>query len=55
MNHSAIADEMADVIAWITSLANLLDIDLQEALFNKYPNQCGRCNSNPCSCEKNLP
>jgi len=45
-----ISDEMADIVAWVCSLANLLDIDLEKALINKYPNKCSKCNSNPCFC-----
>ena len=46
------SEEIADVIAWVNSLANLLDINIESALFNKYPNKCGKCNSNPCTCKK---
>lgn len=31
-----IFEEIADVFAWTTSLANLLDIDLEEAFKSKY-------------------
>ena len=44
--------EIADVIAWVNSLANLLDINVEEALFDKYPNKCRKCNSLPCRCRK---
>ncbi|MHA1291167.1 MAG: MazG nucleotide pyrophosphohydrolase domain-containing protein [Promethearchaeota archaeon] len=47
-----VSEELADVIAWINSLANLLEIDLESALYNKYPNKCVKCNSNPCKCNK---
>jgi NTP pyrophosphatase (non-canonical NTP hydrolase) len=46
------SEELADIIAWTTSLANLLDIDLETAIFNKYPNMCIKCKSNPCVCRK---
>ena len=49
---SRISAEMADIIAWTSSLANILDVDLEKALFDKYPNKCLSCNSNPCSCDK---
>ena len=45
-----ISEEMADIIAWMSSLANLLEIDLEKALVEKYPNKCIKCNSNPCCC-----
>jgi len=46
------SEELADIIAWTSSLANLLDIDLEDALFKKYPNMCIKCKSNPCICGK---
>lgn len=42
--------EFADVIAWLSSLANLLDIDLERATLNKYPHKCPKCQSTPCQC-----
>jgi NTP pyrophosphatase (non-canonical NTP hydrolase) len=47
-----VSEEVADIIAWTTSLANLLEIDLEHALFKKYPNMCIKCKSNPCVCWK---
>ena len=46
------SEELADIIAWTTSLANLLNIDLETAIFKKYPNMCIKCKSNPCVCRK---
>ncbi|MFW9878213.1 MAG: MazG nucleotide pyrophosphohydrolase domain-containing protein [Candidatus Thorarchaeota archaeon] len=46
------SEELADIFAWTTSLANLLDIDVNSALFQKYPNMCIKCKSNPCICRK---
>ncbi|NVM54142.1 MAG: nucleotide pyrophosphohydrolase [Candidatus Helarchaeota archaeon] len=43
--------EMADVIAWIASLANVLEIDLEAVLYEKYPNICPKCRKNPCMCD----
>lgn len=45
-----IGREMADVIAWLASMANLLDVDLEEELTKKYPRTCSLCRSNPCVC-----
>ena len=45
-----IMEEMADVIAWLASLANILKLDLQEAVLNKYDNCCPKCHSLPCKC-----
>ena len=45
-----ISEEIADIIAWTNSLANLLDIDIEKALSEKYPQKCLKCNSSPCQC-----
>jgi NTP pyrophosphatase (non-canonical NTP hydrolase) len=42
--------EFADVIAWLSSLANLLNIDLEKAALNKYPHKCPKCQHSPCQC-----
>jgi NTP pyrophosphatase (non-canonical NTP hydrolase) len=52
LNLKMASEELADIIAWTNSLANLLDIDLEFALSNKYPNKCIKCKSNPCICSK---
>jgi NTP pyrophosphatase (non-canonical NTP hydrolase) len=46
----AIEKEFADVIAWLSSLANLLNIDLEKAALNKYPHKCPKCQKSPCQC-----
>jgi NTP pyrophosphatase (non-canonical NTP hydrolase) len=45
-----IKEEMADLIAWCSSLANLYDIDLEECLRMKYPGYCLVCEQAPCTC-----
>lgn len=52
INKSDIAEELSDVIAWTCSLANLLEINLETALKEKYPDKCKKCKSNPCRCSK---
>jgi NTP pyrophosphatase (non-canonical NTP hydrolase) len=46
-----ISEELADIIAWTTSIANLMEIDLEKALALKYPGKCKKCNANPCQCK----
>ena len=48
----AIGEEMADVFAWLVSLANLYGIDLEEEVKKKYPGYCIRCGKRPCECDK---
>ncbi len=45
--------ELSDVIAWIFSLANLLDIDV-ESILDRYKDGCPKCNKIPCICEKEV-
>lgn len=42
--------EFADVLAWLSSLANLHGIDLADAARAKYPPACPACASSPCRC-----
>ena len=49
-NKNELSDEVADVFAWVCSIANLLDIDLSEALYNKYSGVCSKCGKTPCEC-----
>jgi NTP pyrophosphatase (non-canonical NTP hydrolase) len=49
---SDIADEIADVFAWLCSLANLLEIDVSEAFYNKYTDACSKCKRSPCDCDE---
>jgi NTP pyrophosphatase (non-canonical NTP hydrolase) len=41
--------EFSDVMAWLASLANLLDVDLDEAA-SRYANGCPKCGASPCTC-----
>jgi NTP pyrophosphatase (non-canonical NTP hydrolase) len=45
-----VGKEMADVLAWMVSVANLLGIDLEAEVLKKYPRTCPLCSSNPCTC-----
>ncbi|HID43954.1 MAG TPA: nucleotide pyrophosphohydrolase [Archaeoglobaceae archaeon] len=47
-----IGEEIADVIAWVTSIANLYDVDIEEELMKKYPGNCIRCGEKPCRCDE---
>ena len=49
----ALKEEFADVIAWLFSLANLFDIDIEESVYSKYPlTGCPYCSHIPCTCER---
>ncbi len=42
--------EFADVLAWMTTIANVLDIDLTEAVRKKYGDGCPGCGRFVCEC-----
>ncbi len=42
--------EFADVIAWLTTIANVAEIDLTEALLEKYGSGCPGCGKFICVC-----
>jgi NTP pyrophosphatase (non-canonical NTP hydrolase) len=46
----AIENEFADVLAWLASLANVVNIDLEKAAISKYDNNCPKCGLTPCEC-----
>jgi NTP pyrophosphatase (non-canonical NTP hydrolase) len=41
--------ELGDVLAWVASLANQLDLTLDEAVA-RYASGCPRCGTTPCGC-----
>jgi NTP pyrophosphatase (non-canonical NTP hydrolase) len=51
-NVSNIQEELADVLAWLLSLANVLNIDLSKSFSEKYDSVCPRCKKAPCICDK---
>lgn len=49
-NTKAMEDEFADVLAWLASLANVANIDLEKVAITKYDNRCPKCGQIPCDC-----
>jgi len=47
---NSIREEAADVLAWLSSVLNLLGIDLEGAALDRYGRGCPKCNSIPCKC-----
>ena len=41
--------ELGDVLAWLASLANQLDLSLDDAAA-RYAGGCPRCGASPCTC-----
>lgn len=48
-DRSNLEHEFGDVFAWLASLANLEDVDLEMALA-RYSAGCPRCGGTPCGC-----
>lgn len=46
-----LAAEMADVLAWLVTLANVRGVDLEAAVLRKYGRACPGCQSVPCTCD----
>ncbi len=46
-----LALEMADVLAWLVTLANIRGVDLEAAVWKKYGEACPGCGSTPCRCD----
>lgn len=47
---AALAGEFADVLAWLSTLASIAGIDLEQAALAKYAEGCPRCRATPCAC-----
>ncbi len=51
----ALENEFADAMAWLASLANLVDVDLENAIEVKYNGKCPKCQQTPCGCPFRFP
>ena len=49
--HDELAAEMADVLAWLATLANIRGVELEEAVLRKYGRGCPGCQTVPCVCD----
>jgi NTP pyrophosphatase (non-canonical NTP hydrolase) len=46
------AEEFADVLAWLATLANAVGVDLEMAVNDKYGAGCPGCRQIPCVCDQ---
>src|SRR4051812_45311558 len=46
------AHEFADVLAWLATLANIAQVDLEQAVADKYGAGCPGCGKSPCECSQ---
>ena len=49
-----LAAEFADVLAWLATIANVADIDLNTAVHAKYGTGCPGCGKMVCVCDEQL-
>jgi len=42
--------EFTDVLAWLVSLAELCDVDLDTEVSRRYGTGCPKCQASPCAC-----
>ena len=49
-SHTERVLEFADVLAWLATLANIVGVDLDEAMRAKYGGGCPGCGQTPCVC-----
>ena len=49
--HEQQLDEFADVLAWLTTIANVVGVDLSEAVARKYGSGCPGCGQLVCNCD----
>ncbi|MDI9619835.1 MAG: MazG nucleotide pyrophosphohydrolase domain-containing protein [Candidatus Nezhaarchaeota archaeon] len=52
-NGKQVKEELADVLAWLVSLANTLSINIEEAAIERYGSCCPKCGGRPCNCNLN--
>jgi NTP pyrophosphatase (non-canonical NTP hydrolase) len=48
--HQEQMEEFADVMAWLTTIANVVGVDLGEAIRRKYGSGCPGCGQLVCTC-----
>lgn len=51
-NREDLAGEFADVFAWLTTMANVANINLTQAIFQKYGTGCPGCQKLVCLCPR---
>jgi NTP pyrophosphatase (non-canonical NTP hydrolase) len=49
--HAEQSEEFADVLAWLTTIANCVGIDLNDAVAKKYGTGCPGCGQFICACD----
>lgn len=47
-----VAKEMADVLSWLLTFCNRMDIELADVMWRIYPYECRKCEEERCVCEE---
>jgi NTP pyrophosphatase (non-canonical NTP hydrolase) len=50
-DNSKTREELADVAAWLVSMASIAGVEIEEAV-KKYENGCPKCGEIPCTCSE---
>jgi NTP pyrophosphatase (non-canonical NTP hydrolase) len=50
-DHASAAAEFADVLAWLATIANVAEVDLERAVLEKYGSGCPGCGEMVCVCD----
>jgi len=51
---NSVREEMSDVISWMFALANRLEFNLADVIWEYYPYECVKCHEGPCICTEIL-
>jgi NTP pyrophosphatase (non-canonical NTP hydrolase) len=49
-SHAEQVEELADVLAWLSSIAGQLGVSLDDAAVERYGRGCPKCGAQPCAC-----
>ncbi len=47
-----VCEELTDVLSWMFALANRLEFDLADTVWEYYPYECADCHEGPCICKR---
>ena len=50
-DHANVSAEFADVLAWLATIANVAEVDLERAVLEKYGSGCPGCGEMVCACD----
>ena len=54
-DRESLEEEFADVFAWLSTLASMHGVELEQVARRKYGAGCPRCGKQPCACAESRP